>query len=266
MTLPQWNSEWEKPDPLRGAQGWSGHHFVTVGAAVVLVLFAIGLVLPAVWKARLQERDLDQAWKKLMESMADASVSAPGPSPREEPSGEAPAVKDGGRQTFTDPRNRFSVTFPSTPELKPPSGVVANGLSELAVWEARDGDTKYTLAAIYAPVELLKATFDLDQLARSGDNPYWRVVARQEVTLDGEPGKRVEYAVNDGLRASMSVFARCQGTVVMLSVNGPSGRTGASQEAQAFFESFRFTRASTPVEKYAPRPNPAQQLMGPRWT
>jgi hypothetical protein len=250
MALPKWNSEWEKPDPLRGAQGWSGHHFAAVGTAVVLVLLAIAWVSPAVTKARFRERDMNRACKQLMEALAGASVgAATSPSLKKQPSGEATTVKDGGPQTFTDPKNRFSVTLPSTPELKPQSGVAANGLTELAIWEVRDGDTTYFLSAIYAPAEFLDATFNLDQLVGRGDNPHWRIVTRREITIDGQPGKLVEFASDGRMRASVSVFTRYQGTVVALSVIGASGLTSESKETRAFFESFRFTREGAPVGK-----------------
>jgi hypothetical protein len=39
VTLPRWNDEWEKPDPLRNREGWARHHFAAVGvAALVLVV------------------------------------------------------------------------------------------------------------------------------------------------------------------------------------------------------------------------------------
>jgi len=52
MTIPEWNTEWEKPDPLRGKRGWSGGHYVSVGIAVILFVAALSLLVPAVVKAR----------------------------------------------------------------------------------------------------------------------------------------------------------------------------------------------------------------------
>jgi hypothetical protein len=34
MTLPRWNDDWEKPDPLRGKRGWACLQYINMGIAV----------------------------------------------------------------------------------------------------------------------------------------------------------------------------------------------------------------------------------------
>ena len=161
-----------------------------------------------------------------------------------QPHGGSPPGKTGDSQMLTDPKGRFSVTFPVVPApLPPPSGGGSDSPVQLAIWEARDGDTKYILSVIYASAEFFDAKFDLNELASGGtNNPYWRVVNRKTVTTDGQPGRQVEYAATDELRSSVSVFTRYKGTVVTMSVNGLAGLTGESEGAKAYFASFRFTR------------------------
>jgi hypothetical protein len=243
MSIPQWNSEWEKPDPLRGARGWSGHHYATVGAAVALLITSVGMLMPAVPRARYKERDVDRAWEQLNDAFARAAEDTSPRAPRDPSEGdrEAPAVKTRGPLTFTDSENRFSVIFPEAPVLRSRS-TAANVQAQLAVWEAHDGDTTYTLTAIYAPVELLDATFDLDQMSRGGGDPHWRVVSRRAVTIDGLPGKQVEYSASAGNRTSVSVSTRFEGTVVTMTISRTVGLTGESEEAKASFDSLRFAR------------------------
>ena len=69
MTLPKWNVEWEKPDPLRGKRGWSRHHYVTVGGAVLLLVAALGFLPPPVAKVRSAEQRLDQVGKQFRKAL-----------------------------------------------------------------------------------------------------------------------------------------------------------------------------------------------------
>ena len=245
MTIPQWNSEWEKPDPLRGRLGWSPHHYAAVGVAVVLFVTALGVLVPAVPKARQKEYEVDRGYDQLRIALAEGTVGASTretiDTPRSEPPREAPAVQH-GPLVFTDPKGRFSVTFPTAPVPRPPSKEEAGGPFQLVHWVAFDGNTRYTTSAIYAPVELLDASFDLAQVGQGDDNPLWRAVTRRAVTVDGRPGLLIEYAAIDGVRASVSVTTRYEGTVVTLSVSGAKGLTGESEGAKAFFESLRFVR------------------------
>jgi hypothetical protein len=52
MTLPMWNSDWEKPDPLRGKRGWTFPDYVNIGIGVGFVVAALGFLALAVAKAR----------------------------------------------------------------------------------------------------------------------------------------------------------------------------------------------------------------------
>lgn len=169
---------------------------------------------------------------------------------------DKPPVTDGGNvspvakpelgHSFTDPRGRCSVTFPMVPELRPPPSEYTgkpDSPVQLAIWVATLGDTGYILSITYAPSEFLDANYDLDQHAGGESKlPGWKVVKRRDVVVDGQPGKQVEYAMLDGTRSSVGVFARYKGTTVMMSVNGGPGLTGASKETKGFFESFRFLR------------------------
>ena len=65
MTFRKWNSEWEKPDPLRGARGWCQHHYAAIGVAMALLLAVFALVPPAMLRARQKEAELDRAYKHL---------------------------------------------------------------------------------------------------------------------------------------------------------------------------------------------------------
>jgi Flp pilus assembly protein TadB len=78
MALPKWNSEWEKPDPLRGARGWSRHHYVSVSIAVILAVTALGLLMPAVAKARHKKHQLDRIYEQLREAIDQISGGFPG--------------------------------------------------------------------------------------------------------------------------------------------------------------------------------------------
>jgi hypothetical protein len=55
MTLPKWNDDWEKPDPLRGKRGWTCPDYVNIGVALGLVVTALSLLAPAV--ARVRDTD-----------------------------------------------------------------------------------------------------------------------------------------------------------------------------------------------------------------
>lgn len=70
MTLPKWNDEWEKPDPLRGRRGWQRHHYAT--ACVAAILFAVSLTLffPAVVNARFKQHKLDREYEQFAEVLA----------------------------------------------------------------------------------------------------------------------------------------------------------------------------------------------------
>lgn len=65
MTMPQWNSEWEKPDPLRNRRGWCRHHYAAIGTAAILLVIAFGVAVPAVCRARQQEAEVDRTYKQL---------------------------------------------------------------------------------------------------------------------------------------------------------------------------------------------------------
>jgi hypothetical protein len=58
MTIPVWNSDWEKPDPLRGKRGWTLPDYVNIGVAVGLVVVASGLLLPAAARSRVTDSRL----------------------------------------------------------------------------------------------------------------------------------------------------------------------------------------------------------------
>ncbi|OWK45189.1 hypothetical protein [Fimbriiglobus ruber] len=77
MTLPKWNNDWEKPDPLRGQRGWSRHHYATVFVAAVVLAIAFGLVMPVVVKLRRQEQEMDRLYEELRTAMALAASSLP---------------------------------------------------------------------------------------------------------------------------------------------------------------------------------------------
>jgi hypothetical protein len=50
MTYSKWNSEWERPDPLRGKRGWNGRNYIIVTISVILSMIASGLIIPAIAK------------------------------------------------------------------------------------------------------------------------------------------------------------------------------------------------------------------------
>jgi hypothetical protein len=174
-----------------------------------------------------------------------ASPNTPTEQPKTEMLGETPpVVKSQERHSFTDPKGRFSVTFPTGPASIPPPqevNVRPDKPIQLAIWAAEDGDTKYILSVTYAPADFLDTTFDLETFGQA-ENPHWRVERHRSVTIDGQAGKQIEYTANDGMRSSVSVFTRFKGTVVSMSVNGPRGVTAGSKEAKEYFGSFRFTR------------------------
>ena len=60
MSLPRWNNEWEKPDPLRGGQGWVRHHDVSAGTAAIMVFLALGSFVSAVAKAHRKAGELQR--------------------------------------------------------------------------------------------------------------------------------------------------------------------------------------------------------------
>jgi|HubBroStandDraft_6_1064221.scaffolds.fasta_scaffold609641_1 hypothetical protein len=47
MSLPTWDDEWERPDPLRGGKGWARHHYADVVVGAALAILALGLTVPA---------------------------------------------------------------------------------------------------------------------------------------------------------------------------------------------------------------------------
>lgn len=75
MTFRKWNSEWEKPDPLRGRRGWSRHHYAAVGVAAAVLLAAFAVIPPAVVRARQEEAALDRGYKELHEVMGAAMTA-----------------------------------------------------------------------------------------------------------------------------------------------------------------------------------------------
>ncbi len=79
MALPGWNREWEKPDLLRGKRGWSLAHYLTVGVAVILLVPALGLLVPAVVKVRDREQRLDRLEGLLRAAIFPPSEGWPGP-------------------------------------------------------------------------------------------------------------------------------------------------------------------------------------------
>lgn len=78
VTLPKWNNEWEKPDPLRGARGWCRHHYATVVVAAGLLVTATGLGLPAVIKARREAQKLEAIPEQMREAVAEAGTGLHG--------------------------------------------------------------------------------------------------------------------------------------------------------------------------------------------
>jgi hypothetical protein len=172
-------------------------------------------------------------------SSSTPTRGGPMPEPRTD---SAPAVKN--QHTLADPKGRFSVTLPAPPvSVPPPREVVTRPDSPLqfAVWQATDGDTRYSISAIYAPTELLDANPALGKFGTE-NNPYWQVVNRQQTTIDGQPATQVEYREKEGARTTISIVTRFQGTQVSLSIIGLAGLTAESQEAKDYFGSFRFTR------------------------
>lgn len=73
MSIPKWNSEWERPDPLRGARGWVRHHFASVGVAAILICCVLGLLVPAVTNARRKQYELDRANEQLQAAFGAAA-------------------------------------------------------------------------------------------------------------------------------------------------------------------------------------------------
>jgi len=55
MSLPPWDDDWEKPNPLRCKGGWARPHYASIGVAAVLVATALGVSAPAV--ARVRDED-----------------------------------------------------------------------------------------------------------------------------------------------------------------------------------------------------------------
>jgi hypothetical protein len=52
MAVPAWNDEWERPDPLQGRRGWARHHYANGLVVAVLVILALGMLLPVIAKSR----------------------------------------------------------------------------------------------------------------------------------------------------------------------------------------------------------------------
>jgi len=76
MTLPKWNSEWEKPDPLRTRRGWMLHHYASFAVAAILLVTALGVLLPTVPKARQKADEQNKIWEQLRNAMS-ARYSTP---------------------------------------------------------------------------------------------------------------------------------------------------------------------------------------------
>ena len=64
MSLPRWNTEWEKPDPLRGGRGWARHHYVSAGTAAILVFLALGTFVSAAAKAHRKAGELRRYYEQ----------------------------------------------------------------------------------------------------------------------------------------------------------------------------------------------------------
>lgn len=58
MTLPKWNSEWEKPDPLRGRRGWALQHYATAGVSVLLAVIVLSWAVLAFARAHRHAQEL----------------------------------------------------------------------------------------------------------------------------------------------------------------------------------------------------------------
>ena len=78
MDIPQWNNEWDPPDPLKGRRGWSAHRYVSAGILALLAAFSVVLmtpyfVLPALARRHRQEAELDRQHKTLQEAIGAAN-------------------------------------------------------------------------------------------------------------------------------------------------------------------------------------------------
>jgi hypothetical protein len=51
-SLPIWNDDWERADPLKGRRGWTKRDYANIGVAACLFLTTVGLLVPAVPRAR----------------------------------------------------------------------------------------------------------------------------------------------------------------------------------------------------------------------
>jgi hypothetical protein len=72
MKVPEWNCEWEKPDPLRGRLGWERHHYATFGVSVVLLVTAFGLAIPDLLRARQDKINLNRDYLLQQATMVQA--------------------------------------------------------------------------------------------------------------------------------------------------------------------------------------------------
>jgi hypothetical protein len=146
-------------------------------------------------------------------------------------------VGTGGPHRFTDPGGAVSITFPAVPKALVP-GPRANP-DRVVVWQAVEGGMTFTLWVTRLAEEVA------DEVARADDgagDSYWQETGRRSVTVDGQPGERVEYASVNGEWTSISVSARSNGTDVLLSVNLPTGEMSGREVAEAFIASCQFTR------------------------
>lgn len=71
--VAKWNSEWEKPDPLRGKRGWSQRHYTAVGVSVILFVIAVGVSAPAIERARQKEQELNRAYQQFRAVQSEVS-------------------------------------------------------------------------------------------------------------------------------------------------------------------------------------------------
>jgi hypothetical protein len=64
VDLPQWNPEWNRPDPLKGRPGWEPRHSMALAVWAALLIGVTGLAVPAVVKCRLAEANVYRTWEQ----------------------------------------------------------------------------------------------------------------------------------------------------------------------------------------------------------
>jgi hypothetical protein len=78
MSLPSWNDDWQKSDPLRGKRGWACPHYADIGAVLLVLTMSFGLVLPVVARTREAESLVRRADEQRSRTLTP-SVSEPRP-------------------------------------------------------------------------------------------------------------------------------------------------------------------------------------------